>query len=1062
MPFIKPQSIDNLLDKADLLEIVSEYCEFKKEGASYKACCPIHNEKSPSFVVTPFKNLVYCFGCGFSAVGPVNFLMKIEKIEYIDALELLAQKCNFILEYESFDDPNAAEKAKIKRKQKNNAYSLVKAAAVKYSEQLQNLSEFNAIWQELIQKRAISKETVYTFEIGYAPENARFITNQVIEKGLFDDANAAGIVNINDNGSKHDVFINRIIFPIYNFRGSIVGFGGQNMGDEKFPKYKNSPGSVIWNKKNNLFGIHLAMKAIRNMGYALVTEGYYDVISTYDKGFHNVVGTCGTSFSSEHADLLKKFTNKICFAFDGDKAGTKALIRSLKISISKGFDTQCLLLHEGADLDDTSRMFGASEFIEFIDKGRGDALFWYANHLIEQVKSAIDKHEATESLASIVATISLPIAKSYYEKELCKRLGSDVRITDFKELVKKQIESAIHKTRKVDDTFELNLPKHVNKNEWIKHGFYELTEKNKAGYYFHNNYGTHTQQSNFIIIPLFHIYSPKDNKRLIEIDNGSNKNIMEMPSQSMTRVDSFASAVYDEGHYLFYGSKVHLMKILNKISANFPLCYELKILGWQQEGFFAYSNAVWFNEIEPMDEYGIVRINNDNYFSPSVSKIYKNLRKDDDEFENDRFLAYKKSSISLAEWSALICKVYPKKYQYVFGFVCIALFRDVVFKLDNNCPLLYSYGKKGSGKTKLSESISAFFFNDLKGFNLNHGTDFAFANRLTRFRNCVVLFEEFDDNTIKPDRFQSLKGAYDGTGRERGRGGRKDRSEMMHINSSPVLTGQYLSTTDDNALLSRCITLEFKAVNNELRSKEQIIAYDNLKELEKQGTIPGLIPELLKYRTQLEKNYPSIFAEVYGEFRDYLLAKKENFQERILRNYCAVATMLHFFNNKVAFGIDGELSALKLSILKDVSKLSNLIDESDALGNYWTIIEQLFEKGDIKMGKHFRIIEESSFKFQINSKRVEEIHFGYTKKLLLLRTKAIHGFYSEAAVRQKQTPLNLSTLKTYLDGTIAWLGNCKSYKFRNDNNNEINTSCAVFDYLKLEDKLNLNSGDLVR
>jgi len=1051
MPYIKPQSIDDLLEKADLLEIVSLYCEPKKNGATFKACCPVHDEKTPSFVISPSKNLVKCFGCGFAAVGPLNFIMQHKNLEFYEAVDFLAKHYNFTLEFEEYDDPKAAEKAKIKRKQKTSAYSIVKAAAVKYLENLNDLPEKHKVWSELLDKRALSKETIDDFQIGFAPENLRFITKLVNDKDIFDDAQAAGLVKKNENGAKHDIFINRIIFPITNNRNSIVGFGAQNMGDEKYAKYKNSADNVIYNKKKNLFGIHLAQKAIKDKGYAIVTEGYYDVISIYDKGIQNIVASCGTAFTTEQADLLKKFTNKICFAFDGDESGTKALIRAMKIAIAKGFDTQCVLLHEGADMDDLSRMYNAEELLDYIEKGKGDCLFWYVNYLIEKVDSATDKHEATENIASIVSTIPLPVAKAYYEKELCKKLGSEVKLTQFKDLVKKQAEKSLKSSHPKDDLYDNYLPKHVDRDEWLKHGFYEEYGKGKAGYYFHNSNGTHTAQSNFIVRPLFHLYSLKDNKRLIEINNGIEYKIMELPSQSMIKVDQFAGAVYDEGNYLFNGGKPHLMKILNKISGNFPLCYELKTLGQQPEGFFAYSNAVFNKQIEPIDEYGIAMVDEKNYFSPSVSKIYQNLRKDDDEFENDRYLKFDRPNTTFKEWAELVKKVYPDKYIYAFSYICVALFRDIVFKIDNNCPLLYCYGKKGSGKSKLGESISSFFFRDLPGFNLTQGTDFAFASRLSRFRNCVVLFEEFDDNVVKPERFQALKGSFDGTGRERGRGGKRDRSEIMHVNSSPILNGQYLSTADDNALLSRCITIEFKP--NTKRTNEQLEAYEKLKELEKKDNLSGLIPELLNHRKELEKEYPKLFSETYFYFRDHLVAKKENFEDRILRNYTALATMLKFFSKKVALNIEEDLTTINLNLINDVINLSSLIEESDSLGSYWTILEQLIEKGDIKEGQHFRIIEETSFKVRKNRKIVEDLNFGHIKKLLLLRTSAIHGYYAEAAARQRLISMNLSTLNNYIAGIPAFIGNCKGYRFKNDKNIVINTSCIVVDFDKLSDKL---------
>lgn len=1058
MPYIKPQSIDDLLEKADLVEIVSLYCETKQKGQNYSACCPVHNEKTPSFVISPSKDLVKCFGCGFSAVGPINFIMKIENLEFYDAVDFLAKHYNFLLEFEEYDDPKAAEKAKIKKKQKTSAYNIIKAASIKYLENLNDLPENHNVWKELLEKRKLSKQTIEDFQIGFAPENLRFITKLVNDKDIFEDAQAAGLVKKNENGAKHDTFINRIMFPIYNNRGSIVGFGGQNMGDEKYAKYKNSSDTLVYSKKRNLFGIHLAQKAIREKGYAIVTEGYYDVISIADKGIHNIVGTCGTAFTSEQADLLKKFTNKVCFAFDGDEAGTKALIRAMKIAISKGFDTQCVLLHEGSDMDDLSRMYDCDELLNYIENGKGDCLFWYTSYLLEKVESATDKHEATENIASIIGTIPLPVAKAFYEKEVCKRLGSEVSLTQFKDIIKKLVEKSLKSNHPKEDFFDNNLPKHVDRDEWLKHGFYEDYSKGKAGYYFHNTNGTHTSQSNFIVRPLFHLYSLKDNKRLIEINNGIETKIMELPSQSMIKVDSFAAAVYDEGNYLFNGSKPHLMKILNKISGNFPLCYELKTLGQQPEGFFAYSNAVFNKDIEPIDEYGIAMVDEKNYFSPSVSKIYKNLRKDDDEFENDRYLKYDRTNTTFKEWAELVKKVYPDKYVYAFSYICVALFRDIVFKIDNNCPLLYCYGKKGSGKSKLGESISAFFFRDLPGFNLTQGTDFAFASRLSRFRNCVVLFEEFDDNVVKPERFQALKGSFDGTGRERGRGGKRDRSEIMHVNSSPILNGQYLSTADDNALLSRCITIEFKP--NTTRSNEQLEAYDKLKEVEKKDNLSGLIPELLKHRDELSKEYSKLFSELYFKYRDHLVAKKEKFEDRILRNYTSLGVMLHFFSKKVAFNIKNELEEINIKLLNDVINLSSLIEESDSLGSYWTILEQLIEKGDIKEGQHFRIVEENSFQVRQNRKKVEYVHFGHLKKLLLLRTSAIHGFYAEAAARQRLSSMNLSNLNNYIEGISAFIGSCKAYRFKNDKNIVINTSCIVLDFNKISEKLKTISGQI--
>jgi hypothetical protein len=599
---------------------------------------------------------------------------------------------------------------------------------------------------------------------------------------------------------------------------------------------------------------------------------------------------------------------------------------------------------------------------------------------------------------------------------------------------------------KIEGTEEISIiiPEGVDPNFVLQHGFYPYVNQGKTGYYFRISEKSFAAQSNFVITPLMHILSKTDNKRIIRIDNGFKQVTLDMPSRAMISLENFSGAVVEEGNYLFYGSKIHLMKILNTIMSDFPVCFELKTLGWQPEGFFAWSNAIYqpgYPEIERFDEIGIAEVGGNNYFSPSASNIYSGQRSDDDEYENDRYLRYIETAITFEQWCKLLCTVYPDHGMIGISFVVIALFKDIVYKIDNNCPLLSAYGEKGSGKSKFAESISAPFLNDILPFNLNHGTDFAFFNRLSRFRNCITWMDEFDDQAIKEDRFQALKGAYDGAGRERGKGTNKNKTEIARVNSAVLLTGQYLSTRDDNAALTRCLILPFLPNNN--RTKDQINAYDELKKHERKG-LTAIVKELLYLRPVFEKNYPVIFPTVFSDLRSAITDSGNSYAERVLRNYAAALTSLKMISE--TFKLPFHLEDVKERLKNDVIRLSKMISESDSLADFWNTITYLQDTGEIKEGFHFRILQVDSIKLQTKDGDTEKKFPGITK-LLILRLGTIHKLYLEAFRKQTgKTGINMQSLELYISSAKGSIGKSRSQRFTDQDGKGMITSCHVFDY----------------
>lgn len=602
---------------------------------------------------------------------------------------------------------------------------------------------------------------------------------------------------------------------------------------------------------------------------------------------------------------------------------------------------------------------------------------------------------------------------------------------------------------KIEGVEELSivLPDGVDPEFVLQNGFYAYVNKGKTGYWFRTSERNFTAQSNFVLTPLMHILSKSDNKRIIKIDNGFKQAVLDIPSRGLISLEFFTGAVIEEGNFLFYGGKTHLMRILNTIMGEFPVCYELKTLGWQPEGFYAWSNAILNPEtfkIEYFNEIGIAEVDGDRYFSPAASSIYSGQRGDDDLYENDRYLRYIPPPIKFEDWAELMSKVYPEHALIGIAFIFIALYRDVVFKIDNNCPLLSIFGEKGGGKTKFAESLVSVFVFSMQAFNLNHGTDYAFFNRVSRFRNVPAWFEEFDDSVIRDERFQSIKGGYDGTGRERGKGTNKNRTEITRINSAMILTGQYISTRDDNAVIIRCLALAFTPDNN--RTAEMIAAYEKLKNYEREG-LTGVLTELLQLRNVFEKEYPTLFPESFNELRELLNKQGLDFKERILRNYSAVYNCLKIAAKSFRFPFT--LNDVLVRCVADISNLSRMVSDSDSLADFWNTLLYLTDTGDIVDGFHFRIIHTDSIKVHGSDGERERCFPGIVK-LLILRLGTIHKLYLESVRRQTGKPgVNIASLELYIANSKAFIGKSKSQRFMDTEGRSLITSCHVFNYSQL-------------
>jgi len=405
--------IDRIHEKTDTVEVISRYVPLKKFGRNYKGLCPFHNEKTPSFIVSPDKQIYHCFGCG--AGGNVfSFLMKYENIDFPEAVEMLADKAGVVLPRSS---GGKAENALAKE-----LYRINELACQFFSSSLAS----NRGAKEYVQSRGLGEETLKKFKVGYAPDSWETLIDFFKKKGCAPAMlERAGLVIANDKGGHYDRFRNRIIFPIFDLKERVLGFGARVL-DSSLPKYLNSPETPIYSKGRNLYGLNFSKDEIKKSGHFLVVEGYLDFLVPYQAGIRNIIATLGTALTVDQIKALKRFANTAVMVYDPDEAGEAASLRNLDLFISEDVNVYIAELPKGFDPDSYIRKFGTDEFLKL--KKSSKNLFDYKLAKLSSrfnINTANGKTNIAGEMLPTLARINNAVLKSTLLKRLAEALGVD-------------------------------------------------------------------------------------------------------------------------------------------------------------------------------------------------------------------------------------------------------------------------------------------------------------------------------------------------------------------------------------------------------------------------------------------------------------------------------------------------------------------------------------------------------------------------------------------------------------------------------------------------------------
>ncbi len=426
MPVIDQLTIEKILDAANIVDVVSEFVTLRRRGVNFVGLCPFHNEKTPSFYVSPSKGICKCFSCGKGG-NAIHFLMEHEQMSFQDAAEWLANKYGI-----PFRKREMTDSEKALQNERESMFITNQFALDFFKDTLLNTDKGRAIGLAYFRKRGFRDDILDKFFLGYCPDEPDALARAALAKG-FTKENLIKTGLCYERESDHqlrDRFHGRVIFPVHSIAGKVVAFGGRIMSsDAKVAKYVNSPESVIYSKSRELYGLYQAKQAIVRKDRCFLVEGYADVISMFQSGVENVVASSGTSLTPGQIRLIHRFTNNITVLYDGDKAGIKASLRGIDMLLAEGMNVKVLLLPDGEDPDSFAQGRGATEFQKYIDTHQVDFIRFKVNLLMED--AADDPYSRSELIKSITQSISViqdPIVRSVYITECSQIMKIDERL----------------------------------------------------------------------------------------------------------------------------------------------------------------------------------------------------------------------------------------------------------------------------------------------------------------------------------------------------------------------------------------------------------------------------------------------------------------------------------------------------------------------------------------------------------------------------------------------------------------------------------------------------------
>lgn len=1032
-----PQEIIDKLNELDILRVLQdEGVELKRAGVHYECCCPFHGEKTPSFKVSSARGIAHCFGCG-KTWGPISFIMEKYAMNFVEACRHLGSR--YGIQWEE-KEPTPEELAK--RFERDQLFRANNVA----------LDFFRSAYQqsEPAKKYATGRwdeETIEEWCIGYAPGRNSLLRHVKEQREDVDIFIKAGLVKVSDtDGSLYDTFNQRLMFPIRNQTGNIIGFTGRTVNPKKNaegkepPKYINTRETPIFKKGEVLFGYFEAQRIAAMRDALNLVEGNPDVIRMAKIGQQNSVAPMGTALTSKQIGMIKRIVSKVVIIGDNDEAGQKAVISHGEALTSAGLNVRVMILPQAKDADEYFKYKGAKSYEECLAENTTDFVDFMYQAKIGGAASQNDRLEVINYICGLLVCYDETLARMYLDKfSKGDKQGKIWNETYYRLKNKRQVEAVSKEKKEQTDLME-------------KYGFYI---NNNCYYGQVSKTATAMAWTNFVIRPIVLIWDGPTSYRMFEIENiHREKCLITLPQDQVTTLDNFQKNIEGKGNYIIEAivAKQQYTQLKKYIYEQTPTAREIQQLGWQKQGeFFAWGNGAFDGEeFIPANDYGLIKVGDNLYYLPAASK---EAREDTTTYNLHRkFVFVQQSTVTLYEYARQCIDVFGENAMIALCFYFTTLFSDIVRATIENMPILDMFGPPATGKTQMARAIVAPFQVNAESINLRNATQASLGEAIAEVSNAVVHIDEFKED-IDPKKVEFLKGIWDNSGRSKMSMDGKKKRTMTAISCGLVLTGQEM-TTSDNALMSRIVMLTFYQSKH---SEEEKQRYDQFKTMCNRG-LSHLTHEILRERRKVKIGY----REAYDLTNADLRTRTRGVIDRILQNWSALLATLRILETRLRLPFTYTET---LDIAVRLCQIQNeKAEQTNELAGFWSAIDSLASLGKIQMKAEYKIVAGPDWCF-VKKKERKELPGG--REYLLLYFGPAADLYTMHCKSLGVKFLPKSSLQEYLQKSEEFMGTKSGVRFlphlgiggtvnATETAQSKVTSALVFDYTAIKEKYDIS------
>lgn len=1001
------------LDIEDVLK--SWGLEFRRRGSTMFASCPFHSEKTPSFSITPGRNLWYCHSCHRGGDG-IRFYMEREGMDFLQAVEAIAKANNLHIEYTKEEQTDEQrEAAKLKE-------SVLAAVALVHK------FFFDQLRVELSDEARAAREYAYsrwpedfcsTCGIGLAPKDGKLLMEYCKSKAITEDLLVqSGIYKRDEkSGRIYTLFRNRLVIPIRDRFGRVIAFTARYLGDDKADKvgkYVNSCNSSVFNKGESVFGIDRASRC-RDALYYNIVEGAPDVLRLQSIGLDNTVATLGTAWSGAQFDILKKHIQSICFIPDSDPPkdepfgpGFKAVMTNGAEAVRRGFDVTVRELPFNEEkAEDDSVILHKNDADEYILSPEIYAaipekpfILWLAEKKFSVASSLAEQRVIVAEVADLLRHIKDDAIADECIASLAKINGT---VKGWKAAVSRAKGEARQRAAKSNPKNDAERRKELLRQcnlNIIDNCFYTYDE------------GEAVRLSNFFLESLYHIKDETNGTRLFRMVNKFNEAVeIEFRESELCSLTTFQQRVGSVGNYIWRAKIDKLNNVKEYLYRGTRSAERVRKMGWDAvNGFFAFGNGVFNGDrFLAVDDLGIVETApSRSFYIPATSKMYEN---NPEIYQFERlFIHENRSGIKLYDFAMQLVRVFGDNAKIAFCYLLATLYRDVIFNRTRHFPILNLFGEKGTGKTTLATSLQSFFIHSVDPPNLGVTSVPAMNDRVSQAINSLVVFDEYK-NDLDVRKIAYLKGLWGGGGQTKKNQNTDGMAAQTIISTGIALCGQD-KPTQDMALFTRVLFLAFSKTSF---SKPERDAYEDLVAMCSLGNT-HLTLEVLSHRALFEKNFSNAYSLTKSELSK--IVEGEKIHDRIFGNWIIPLAAFRTLESVLSlpFGYNDLLTVAVAGM-----RLQNeTAQESSEMGDFWEALQGFHTQGRAIDKAHFRIKWHRTFR---STTMKEDMIFAEPTPVLYLNSAAVAGLFNgRGASNATANRSNWSTMLSYLRSHPSFLG----------------------------------------